>query len=99
MGWPKLLVLVRHAESEGNLRTESERAEFNVSTHKYALTECGRKQAEITGQFLRSTFGDFDVRYVSYYERSKKLWRLCIPVCGCMKTLGLRKGSAESGIQ
>ena len=33
----KLLVLVRHAESEGNLRTESERAEFNVSTHKYAL--------------------------------------------------------------
>ena len=79
MGWPKLLVLVRHAESEGNLRTESERAEFNVSTHKYALTECGRKQAEITGQFLRSTFGDFDVRYVSYYERSKETMAIMYP--------------------
>lgn len=79
MGWPKLLVLVRHAESEGNVRSQSERAEYGVSTHAYVLTERGRKQAEITGHYLRETFGSFDIYYVSYYTRSRETMAIMFP--------------------
>lgn len=79
MSWPRQLVLVRHAESEGNLKSANERAEFDVSTHEYALSERGRKQAEITGQFLRESFGNFDIHYVSYYQRSKETMAIMYP--------------------
>ncbi len=79
MGWPRLLVLVRHAESEGNLRSSDERAKYGVPTHKYNLTPRGRKQAEITGEYLRQRFGYFDVYYVSYYNRSKETMAVMYP--------------------
>ena len=72
MGWPKLLVLVRHAESEGNVRTAEERAAYEVPTHKYELTERGRRQAALTGLWLRGEYGGFDVRYTSYYRRAQE---------------------------
>ncbi|MDO8557858.1 MAG: histidine phosphatase family protein [bacterium] len=71
MAWPTVLVFVRHAESEGNIRSADERAGFAVSTHAYGLTERGKKQAEITGQYIKEKFGDFDAFYASYYRRSK----------------------------
>ncbi|MBU1180418.1 histidine phosphatase family protein, partial [Patescibacteria group bacterium] len=71
MGWPKLLVFVRHAESEGNVRSADERAEFDVATHAYRLTPKGERQAEITGEYMRQQFGEFDVYYRSYYRRVK----------------------------
>lgn len=79
MGWPKLLVLVRHAESEGNVLSQSERAKYETSTHAYKLTERGQKQAEITGQFLRERFGKFNIYYVSYYRRSKETMAIMYP--------------------
>lgn len=79
MAWPKLLVLVRHAESEGNLKTADERALFDVSTHEYALTERGKKQAIITGRYLKERFGNFDIHYVSYYLRSRDTMSLMYP--------------------
>lgn len=79
MAWPKILVLVRHAESEGNIRTADERAGFSVATHAYGLTERGKKQATITGQYLRKRFEKFDTYYVSYYERSRQTMRLMYP--------------------
>lgn len=79
MTWPKLIVLVRHAESEGNLRTTAERAEWPVATHAYALTEQGRKQARITGVYLHDRFGSFDINYVSYYQRSKETMQIMYP--------------------
>ncbi|MEK7591758.1 MAG: hypothetical protein AAB508_00005, partial [Patescibacteria group bacterium] len=51
MPWPSELVLVRHAESEGNILSVNERASFNLATHAYPLTKKGRRQAIITGQF------------------------------------------------
>ncbi len=33
MGWPSVLVMVRHGESEGNVRNVEERAGYNVPTH------------------------------------------------------------------
>lgn len=79
MGWPKLLVLVRHAESIGNIKTVNERAEYDVSSHAYELTQRGKQQAEITGQYLHDRFGDFNVYYVSYYLRSQQTMKIMYP--------------------
>lgn len=79
MGWPKLLVFVRHAESVGNVLNVDERAQYGVATHEYALTERGREQARITGEFLRKYYGEFQVYYTSYYTRSKETMEYMFP--------------------
>lgn len=79
MGWPRQIVLVRHAESEGNVKTVDERAGFCEPSHNYGLTDKGVKQAEITGKYLRDQFGLFDVNYVSYYKRAKDTMKLMYP--------------------
>lgn len=79
MGWPKLLVLVRHAESIGNIKSVDERARYGVPSHAYALTPRGKAQAEITGKYLHDRFGEFDIYYVSYYLRSKETMMIMYP--------------------
>ncbi len=79
MGWPKLLVLVRHAESVGNTMSVDKRATYEVATHAYPLTGRGRQQAAVTGQWLRERFGTFDVRYSSYYARAKETLDIICP--------------------
>ena len=79
MAWPKRLVLVRHAESEGNVLSVDERARFDVSTHEHGLTERGKEQARATGEYLRRRFGEFNVYYVSYYTRSQETMRIMYP--------------------
>ena len=79
MPWPSLLALVRHAESEGNVRTVEERASYDVPTHHYDLTALGRRQAALTGAWLRGEYGDFDVRYTSYYRRAKQTMAIMRP--------------------
>lgn len=71
------LVLVRHGESEGNLVTSNERTRMTVGTNLYPLTERGRKQAEITAEWLNGEFGGtVDAVYSSYYERAMETARL-----------------------
>ncbi len=79
MAWPETIVWVRHAQSEGNLKTVDERAAWNVASPDYKLTSLGRKQARITGEFLRKKFGKFDVYYVSYYDRSRETMKIMYP--------------------
>ena len=79
MSWPRALVFVRHGESEGNVRSIDERAEFEVATHAYPLTAKGREQARITGEFLHANYPSFDAYYASYYERSKETLRIMCP--------------------
>lgn len=79
MGWPKLLVLVRHAESIGNIKSVNERAKYSVPSHAYALTPRGKQQADITGQYLQDRFGEFDAYYVSYYLRSQQTMKIMYP--------------------
>lgn len=79
MGWPKQLILVRHAESEGNIRSADERAAFELATHAYDLTPCGIEQARMTGEYLKNRFGNFDIYYVSYYTRSKRTMQVMYP--------------------
>ena len=79
MGWPKRLKLIRHAESEGNVLSSAERALYDMGSQNYPLTPRGRHQAEITGQYLRDNFPPSDIRYVSYYVRSKQSMELMRP--------------------
>jgi len=79
MGWPEKLVLVRHAESEGNVLSIEERPKFECSAHGYGLTDRGKKQAEITGKYLREQFGAFDAYYVSYYQRARDTLKIMYP--------------------
>jgi 2,3-bisphosphoglycerate-dependent phosphoglycerate mutase len=79
MGWPRNLVMVRHAESEGNIRTADERATSGMSSDRYPLTSRGRKQAEITGAYLKEKFEGFRVYYVSYYVRSRETMEVMFP--------------------
>jgi len=79
MAWPKLLVMVRHAESVGNLLTVDQRAGYDVSTHAYPLTERGRAQCPWTGAYLSEEYDNFDVRYTSYYRRARETMELQCP--------------------
>lgn len=92
MGWPRRLVLVRHGESEGNVRSVDERAGFDVATHAYMLTPRGRRQAEITGEYLRKRFGKFDAYYVSYYQRSRETMSLMFPAARVYEDPRLAEG-------
>lgn len=92
MPWPKLLVLVRHAESEGNIQSADERAKFGLATHAYGLTPRGQKQAKLTGQYLRKRFGSFDVYYQSYYSRTKQTLQIIYPEAHVYEDARLAEG-------
>ncbi|MFA6604098.1 MAG: histidine phosphatase family protein [Patescibacteria group bacterium] len=79
MAWPKLLVLVRHAESKSNVLSANERASFETAPHTYPLTERGRQQAAVTAAYLQRRFGRFDTRYTSYYGRAKETMEILCP--------------------
>lgn len=79
MAWPTRLVLVRHAESAGNVRTAEERAALEISSDKYPLTPLGERQAAITGAYLHEKYPLFDVHYVSYYLRSRQTMQIMFP--------------------
>jgi len=74
------LVLVRHGESEGNLaQAKSVKGdqgawamkEFKTRhTSQYRLTDIGREQAKIGGDWLRKNIGPFDAYYCSEYVRA-----------------------------
>jgi broad specificity phosphatase PhoE len=72
-------VLVRHAESIGNIKSVNDRALYDIPSHAYALTPHGKQQAEITGQYLRDRFGEFDIYYASYYVRSQQTMKIMYP--------------------
>lgn len=79
MGWPKNIVFVRHAESEGNVLNVNERAKSEIATHAYKLTDVGRVQAAATRDYLRENYSKFDVRYVSYYARARETMEIIQP--------------------
>lgn len=92
MAWPRLLVQVRHAESVGNQMNPDERANFDMATYDYPLTERGQMQALITGAWLNKEFGEFDVYYTSYYRRSKETMRLMYPAAKVYEDPRLAEG-------
>jgi len=75
--WPSRLVIMRHAESEANLRREYLENQSSREVHlgldmrdiDVPLTATGREQARRAGGFLNGC-GPFDVLYVSPYRRT-----------------------------
>jgi broad specificity phosphatase PhoE len=79
MGWPKRLVLVRHAESKGNVLSADERAKCRYATYAFPLTKRGRRQAKLTGEYLKAEYDPFDIRYTSYYKRARQTMKILCP--------------------
>ena len=76
---PSLLVLVRHGQSQRNvvkkrnhfyLDDESRKSVKGIPDHLIPLTDEGRRQAAVTGEALRDTFGKFDYVFHSGYVRT-----------------------------
>jgi len=97
MGWPKLLVLVRHAESEGNVLSVEDRPKLDKGAQLYELTARGHEQAKITGVYVQREFGPFDVRYTSYYTRARQTMQYLVPA-GTKWYEDPRLGEAQRGI-
>ncbi len=80
MTMPLDLVLVRHGESEGNVAFDrSHQGDLSVFTpefqarhgSRWRLTQRGRRQAEITGDWIRANIGPmFDRYFVAEYIRA-----------------------------
>jgi len=80
MGWPSLMVFVRHGQSSRNVLDEGNDSEKRkVSTHRISLTKKGEQQARITRQYLDKRFGAFDAYLSSYYLRAKATLQLMYP--------------------
>jgi len=97
MGWPKLWVFVRHGRSEGNDLSKDERARLTYPTFEYRLTELGRRQAEITGEYLRENFGGFDRYYISTYRRTRETLEIMYP--GVVPRVDSRLDEVDRGIE
>jgi broad specificity phosphatase PhoE len=72
--WPALLVIMRHATTEANLKRLYQDDDIVVNETRDAdahLTEAGREEARRTGRHLNQ-YGKFDVLYVSPYVRTRE---------------------------
>ncbi len=79
MKWPKIIVFVRHPESEGSAVGQEQRAAMKIPNHAYRATERGRKQAEFTRNYLRGRFSEFDAYLASTFIRTQELVSLLYP--------------------
>lgn len=81
MAMPRLLVLVRHGKSEGNVAKKlSQKGDDSIyqnpdftnrHSSQFRLVDEGRKQAELSGDWIRANVGSyFDRYYVSGYIRA-----------------------------
>jgi broad specificity phosphatase PhoE len=72
--WPALLVIMRHATTEANLKRLYQDDDIVITETRDAdahLTDQGREEARRTGRHLNH-YGKFDVLYVSPYVRTRE---------------------------
>lgn len=76
---PKSIVLIRHGESEANFYLNQiaqnkifsfPRDFLNLNDWDIKLTDEGKRQAKLTGEYLYKTFGEFDVYFSSPQKRA-----------------------------
>lgn len=70
--YPALFIFVRHAQSQGNLLTPAERVRLEMGTPYYTLTDRGRAQARMTGEWLQKFFPNPDRIFRSYFVRTRE---------------------------
>lgn len=85
MGKPRLIILIRHAQSEGNKNREIHQM---IPDHRVKLTEEGHKQAEEAGRRLKALLQPSDTIQVftSPYRRTRETTE------GILKTLTANDG-------
>lgn len=93
MGYPKLIVFVRHAESDGNIRNSAERAQFDVPTWQYEITPTGKLQTKYSGEYLRATYKRFDAYFRSYYQRVTSTSEILFPCVPWIEDARLAEGN------
>ncbi|KAK5938584.1 hypothetical protein PMZ80_008773 [Knufia obscura] len=71
MGKPRLIIIIRHAQSEGN---KDKAIHQNTPDHKVALTPEGQEQARQAGEKLRSLLREDDSLhfFISPYKRTRQ---------------------------
>lgn len=83
MNWPKMVVLVRHAQSTGNAALADGSFDVikksNISMNDLPLTEFGKEQAKITGKYLRKYYKSFNVYSTSPLVRALETSKLLYP--------------------
>ena len=79
MNWPKRVVLVRHGESEGNVKSSDDISFDDKANHEFALTEKGKKSAQQIGEYLQQKYGDFDTYFCSTFRRTQETLSLAYP--------------------
>lgn len=72
MGYPKLVVYVRHEEMDGNVMTPEEIHRNQVAVQAFHLTPKGRARAPMLGRYLKKRFGSFDIHFVSTLPRTRE---------------------------
>ena len=79
------LVFVRHAQSIGNIMSQTERSVLETPNNAYPLTDLGRKQARIAGVYLREEYGSdyFDMFINSSYLRTQETMGIILEELGC----------------
>lgn len=78
------LIFVRHAQSIGNVMTQDERAEHPIANRDYPLTDLGRRQAILTGVWLRETHSInlLEPHFCSTFKRTEETLRLILKALG-----------------
>lgn len=79
MNWPKRVVLVRHGESEGNVRSPNDTSFDNKANHEFALTKKGAQQAQLTGKYVQAKYGKFDSYFCSTFRRTQETLSFLYP--------------------
>lgn len=71
MGKPRLIIIIRHAQSEGN---KDKTIHQNTPDHKVSLTTEGHEQAKKAGEKLRSLLREDDTLhfFISPYKRTRQ---------------------------
>ena len=77
---PETLVLVRHAQSVGNIISRDERANHEIANHAYPLTPKGKRQTKLVSDVLRQEFGGgfFDSSFCSTFRRTKETLKIIL---------------------
>jgi 2,3-bisphosphoglycerate-dependent phosphoglycerate mutase len=79
MNWPLHMIFVRHGQSEGNVTSTEELIRSGKPNHRFALTEQGRRQAQLTGVYLHTHIPHIDSFFCSTFQRTQETLSILYP--------------------
>lgn len=88
------IIFVRHGESTGNIADEKGEA---YDTNNIVLTDKGKEQAKLTGEYIASIYGPFDMIYSSPIMRCKQTAQIIASNVGYDKDIIYDELLIESG--